>query len=166
MSRITELPPHWAKLAAAPPTLKQPTKKGGDLPASSSRPTKAVAGPETAEPVASNPLRSSAKRRKINKTESAYAAVLKGQQDRGEILRFTFEGIRLKWGHDENTGEAMNYKPDFCVVLNDRRIRCIEVKGAHIFDRDLVRFKGCRSEWRELEFEMHQWKKGEWKRIH
>lgn len=164
MSRITELPPHWQRLASNPPTLRQPTKKGGEalaLPVD-----KRTIGLDPAEPVASNPLRSSAKRRKINKTESAYAAVLKGQQDRGEILRFTFEGIRLKWGHDEKTGEAMHYKADFAVVLNDLRMRCIEVKGAHIFDRDLVRFKGCRACWPNIEFEMHQWKKGEWKRIH
>jgi hypothetical protein len=42
---------------------------------------------------------------------------------------------------------------------------CIEVKGPHIFDRDIVRFKGCRAEWPEFHFQMWQLKKGEWSRI-
>lgn len=124
-----------------------------------------------AEPVASNPIRSSAKfkRHKMNRTESAMAARLHAQQQRGEIEKFTFEGVRLKWGIDEKTGQAMNYKADFSVVRRDingvRTVALIEVKGAHIWSRDLVRFKGCRAEWPCFDFQMWQLKKGDWKKL-
>ncbi len=71
----------------------------------------------------------------------------------------------------------MVYTPDFVVfgmpVLNTEtggdvpsQLKFIEVKGAHIWAKDLVRFKGCRAEWPMFEFEMHQKKGGQWQRIH
>jgi hypothetical protein len=100
----------------------------------------------------------------MNGTESAFALKLEGMKRGGEILRFIFEGIRLKWGVDPNTGAAMHYKPDFFVLDRTLSWRCIEIKG-HTWDRDIVRFKGCRAEWPEFQFEMWQRKGGQWKRL-
>jgi hypothetical protein len=44
-------------------------------------------------------------------------------------------------------------------------LKLIEIKGAHIWDRDIVRFKGARAYWPEFQFEMHQKKNGIWTRI-
>jgi len=63
----------------------------------------------------------------------------------------------------------MNYKPDF---LNRHEMvkgkaKLIEVKGAHIYERDIVRFKGCAAEWGWLfRFEMWQWKEGAWTQLY
>lgn len=109
---------------------------------------------------------------RLNKTESEYARMLEAQQRRGDILEYRFEGVTLAWGADPATGKPMKYTPDFWVIESAFRqnayigdIRIIEVKGAHIFDRDIVRFKGCRAEWPRFRFEMHQKKQGEWRRI-
>lgn len=103
----------------------------------------------------------------MNKTEAEFSRILEAHKQRGEIQHFVFEGIRLAWGKDPETGRAMHYTPDFCITENDDTLRMVEVKGGHIFSRDLVRFKGCRAEWPQFQFEMHQKTRGEgWKRIH
>lgn len=104
---------------------------------------------------------------RMNKTETAYSLILEAMKRRGDIQEWRFEGLSLAWGADPATGKPMHYKPDFVVFLDSwQRVRLIEVKGPHIFDRDLVRFKGCRAAWPMFAFEMHQKKGGEWQRIH
>ena len=118
------------------------------------------------------------KRRRMTRPEREMELILSAQQDRHEIVSFRYEGIRLKWGEDPKTGEAMWYKPDFFVTLDDiegdtcrggpysKIFRCIEVKGPWISERDLVRFKGARAAWPCFEFEMHQRdKEGRWTRL-
>ncbi len=100
----------------------------------------------------------------MNKTESEYAQILEIQKKRGENQRWEYEGITLKWA-------GMRYTPDFVVFYRDiagfqPRLKFIEVKGGHIWDRDIVRFKGARAFYPEFQFEMWQKKKGEWKRLH
>lgn len=188
MSRLTELPPHWARLAAAPPTLKQPTMKGGDpscAPKTSNtwtskskpqKPPTKLAGKcgespqespnesaSNAAPSQFHPARAAAR---MNKTEAEFALMLEARKRSGEITDYRYEGMRLKWGEDPRTGEAMNYLADFVVIGKlSSHITLIEVKGAHIWDRDKVRFKGCRAAWPCFAFELHQKIKGEWKRI-
>ncbi len=111
------------------------------------------------------------RRGQMNKTETEFAMILEAMKRKGEILRYEFEGITLRWAD-------MKYTPDF-VVLYERNklVRCtiegeiistmycptlIEIKGGHIWDRDIVRFKGARAYWPEFQFEMHQKKKGSW----
>ncbi len=100
------------------------------------------------------------RRGKMNKTEAEFAMRLEAMKRAGEILRFEFEGITLRWAD-------MRYTPDFVVfwLSNDKTIpksaqriviKLIEVKGAHIWDRDIVRFKGARAYWPEFQFEMWQ----------
>jgi hypothetical protein len=107
-----------------------------------------------------------------NKTEREFSFILEAQKRKGEILRYEYQGITLRWFD-------MKYTPDWFVLGNPivtfdpesqkdiQRFpfRLIEVKGPHIWDRDIVRFKGARAYWPEFQFEMHQKKQGQWNRI-
>lgn len=102
---------------------------------------------------------------RMNKTEAEYGLILEAQKRRGEVDAYFYEGITLKWG------DTMRYTADFVVYRSPNPVTpstplLIEVKNAHIWDRDLVRFKGCRAEWKEyFDFEMWQKKAGSWTRI-
>lgn len=106
----------------------------------------------------------------MNKTEAEFALTLEAQKRAGEILRYEFEGITLRWSD-------MRYCPDFVVVSEGKlpaedeeafytflKFKLIEVKGGHIWDRDIVRFKGARAYWPEFAFEMFQKTKNGWNR--
>jgi hypothetical protein len=100
--------------------------------------------------------------RQMTQTELEFQAMLMAQQAHGEILKFRFEGIRLLWG------DGMSFKVDFVVQNLDRTIKLIEVKGARkLWKHELVRFKGCRAEWKDW-FEFEFWRKDEnalWNRL-
>jgi hypothetical protein len=59
----------------------------------------------------------------MNKTEAAYAALLEGRKQLGNIKWYVFEGITLKLAPDTR------YTPDFFVMEHDDTLHCIEVKG-------------------------------------
>lgn len=108
------------------------------------------------------------RRGNMNATESDFAMALEAQKRAGEILRYEFEGLTLRWAD-------MRYTPDFVVFpcgglvlqqLEPAPIKLIEVKGGHIWSRDIVRFKGARAYWPEFAFEMWQKTKQGWKRLH
>ena len=96
----------------------------------------------------------------MNKTETEYALILDAMKGFGQILRWEFEGITLRWAD-------MRYTPDFAVFVKTGEpvvgIKLIEIKGAHIWSRDVVRFKGARAYWPEFAFEMWQKTKSGWK---
>jgi hypothetical protein len=96
------------------------------------------------------------KPRAMNKTERRFADMLDARKRSGEILHWVYEGIRLKWGG------SMHYTGDFVVFNGNDCPTIYEVKGAHIRDRDIVRFKGARNEWPQFPMEMWQWKEGKW----
>src|SRR5262252_9651365 len=126
---------------------------------------KANAEPEGATPLPADETPRIRRGRGPNKTEREFGMFLEAEKRQGRILRYEFEGIRLKWGVHEKTGEAMFYKPDWFVVVARSgtvlfTFRCIECKGAHIWDRDVVRYKGARAEWPEFEFQFWQKKEG------
>lgn len=123
---------------------------------------------------------------KMTRPEREYGMILEAMKRRGEIVDYRFQGMALAWGRDCMTGLAMRYKCDWLVInqvlpvtavsgpysvtIGDTakpwaRLTLIEVKGAHIWSRDLVRFKGCRAEWPMFQFEMHQLVRGTWTRI-
>lgn len=102
----------------------------------------------------------------MNKTEKEFSWMLEAQKREGKILRWEYEGITVKWA-------GMRYTPDFVVCFSYSEVdrvstgfKMIEVKGPHIWDRDIVRFKGAKHYWPEFEFEMHQKTKNGWKRIY
>jgi len=82
-------------------------------------------------------------RRKMTQTELEFQALLSAQKEQGMILDFKFEGVRLPWG------DGMLFKSDFAVQQLNGAIALIEVKGKHIWKHAIVRFKGCRAEWKD-----------------
>lgn len=104
------------------------------------------------------------KHKGMNKTEKEFSWMLEAQRREGAIHRWIYEGITVKWA-------GMRYTPDFVVFLSSptegeawhTQVKLIEVKGGHIWDRDIVRFKGARDYWPEFEFEMWQKTKAGWK---
>ncbi len=103
----------------------------------------------------------------MNRTETEFSLILEADRIEGEIRRWEFEGITLRWAD-------MKYTPDFLVTIGTDfyiggrqivRFKLIEVKGAHIWDRDIVRFKGARAYYPEFQFEMYQKKGGIWKQL-
>lgn len=98
---------------------------------------------------------------KMNQTEREFEVILKAQLVQKLFLEFRTFGIRLLWGG------CMYYKPDFNVHQHNGRIKLIEVKGTQLWDRDIVRFKGCKAEWKKW-FDFEMWQKQEnksWLRI-
>lgn len=126
----------------------------------------------TAEaPVAAQKVQS-----RMNGGEARYSLILEAMKRRGEIIEWRFEGVKLAWGVDPTTGKPMYYTPDFYVtrratfedserLLVALPITLIEIKGPFIHPKDLIRFKGCRSDWPMFRFEMHQCVKGAWTQI-
>jgi len=105
----------------------------------------------------------------MNKTESEFAMILEAQKRAGEILRYEFEGITLRFAN-------VRYTPDFVVLEKWVRfgyrgacpIKFIEVKGPFIKgnrERAVERFRHARTYWPEFTFEMHQKTKDGWKQI-
>ncbi len=106
----------------------------------------------------------------MNKTESEFALRLEAQKRAGEILRYEFEGITLRFAN-------VKYTPDF--VVFDYAIaaaaksslvamRFIEVKGPFIKgnrERAVERFRHAKTYWPEFTFEMWQKKDGSWNQI-
>ena len=70
----------------------------------------------------------------LNKTEQAYADLLRLRQIAGEVAWFKFEGVKLRLG--DNTF----YSPDFAVMLTAGDIEMHEVKG-HWEDDARVKIK-------------------------
>lgn len=101
------------------------------------------------------------KRGLMNKTEAEFALILEGQRHSGQILRWQYEGITLRWG-------GLRYTPDFVVFHRAYIIKFIEVKGAWTggkFERAVERFRHARTYWPEFQFEMWQKQKAGWKQI-
>jgi len=90
------------------------------------------------------PTQSSARRRGImNATEADYSLGLEGMKRRGEMLRYEFEGFTLRWADMRYTPDVVVFSQQFKVLNPESsddfigpQIKLIEVKGAHIWDRD------------------------------
>ncbi len=116
------------------------------------------------------------RRGKMNKTETEYAMILEAMKRKGEILRYEFEGITLRFAN-------VKYTPDFVVFpiyvvkfenfkLTSRDpyypIKFIEVKGPFIKgnrERAVERFRHAKTYWPEFTFELHQKTKEGWKQL-
>ncbi len=106
----------------------------------------------------------------MNKTEAQYAMILEAMKRKGEILRYEFEGITLRFAN-------VKYTPDFVVFVRPRchdngcistSIKLIEVKGPFIKgnrERAVERFRHAKTYWPEFSFEMHQKSKDGWKQV-
>ncbi len=104
----------------------------------------------------------------MNKTESEYALILEAQKRSGQILRYEFEGVTLRFAN-------VRYTPDFVLFNNlgvedqpNSALTFIEVKGAFIKgnrERAVERFRHAKTYWPEFSFEMWQKKDGQWTQI-
>jgi hypothetical protein len=100
-------------------------------------------------------------KREMNNTEREFSFILEARKRTGEIVDWRFHAVKLLWGG------CMIYTADFAEYRVAAPIRLIEVKGLKIWDRDIVRFKGCKAEWQHwFDFEMHQREKGgQWNQL-
>lgn len=105
------------------------------------------------------------KAKEPNATEAEYGLILEAMKRKGEIVHYVFEGISLRWA------DGLRYTADYAVFAENARTRLIEIKGRQnkaIRRRDdaIVRFKGCRAEWKTY-FDFEMWEKGKdgWQRI-
>ncbi len=102
------------------------------------------------------------RRGKMNGVEAEFAVRLEAMKRAGEIIRYEYQGITLRWFD-------MRYTPDFIVAYHDPVLKWkfIEVKGPHIHYRQqaLARFKGARGFWPEFTFELHQKTRDGWRQI-
>ncbi len=104
----------------------------------------------------------------MNKTESEYALILEAQKRAGEILRYEFEGVTLRFAN-------VKYTPDFVVIYVDqlqnvcwKATKFIEIKGPFCKgnrERAVERFRHAKTYWPEFAFEMWQKKDGRWSQI-
>lgn len=95
-----------------------------------------------------------------NKTESDFGNILEARKARGEILFYAFEGINLRWG------DSMRYTTDFAIFFDCEPIKLIELKGGYRWQKDVIRYKGCKAEWKNFfQFEMWEKKNGAWTQI-
>ncbi len=100
----------------------------------------------------------------MNKTESEFALMLEARKRSGEILKYQFEGITLRFANVRLT-------PDFTVLSQGASCTClkfIEVKGPFIKgnrERAVERFRHAKTYWPEFSFEMWQKNRGGWEQI-
>ncbi len=107
----------------------------------------------------------------MNKTESEFAMILEAQKRAGQIQRYEFEGLTLRFAN-------VRYTPDFVVFghvgdvesgfFGDPFVKFIEVKGPFIKgnrERAVERFRHAKTYWPEFTFEMWQKKDGSWNQI-
>lgn len=69
-----------------------------------------------------------------SKAEARYAELLERQRRAGQIESWRYEAITLR------IGLGARYSPDFLVVMNDGRMRLVEVKG-HMKEAARVRLR-------------------------
>ncbi len=105
----------------------------------------------------------------MNETESEFALILEAQKRAGEIRRYEFEGMTLRFAN-------VKYTPDFVVFggpsnqrpFMPKQLKFIEVKGPFIRgnrERAVERFRHAKTYYPEFQFEMWQKKDGAWTQI-
>lgn len=104
------------------------------------------------------PKKSGKRRKEMNKTESEFARILDAKVARGEIDSWAYEELTLRWP------DGMRYTPDFVTVIDSGYLTTlIEVKGAHLWAKDVVKFRAARDKWGDrFKFEFWQKIDGVW----
>lgn len=96
---------------------------------------------------------------KMNKTEEKFAWFLEAQKRNNEIKYWGFEKIKLR------LGDNCWYNIDFMIIDNNDVLKLIEIKGGHIWEDSIVKFKTACTLYPFIKFEMHQYKNKQWKII-
>lgn len=133
----------------------------------SANPQLVAVQPTPSDAVQGNVARSSTSRRGVmNRTETEFSFMLEAQKRAGDILRWEFEAITLRFA-------SVRYTPDFCVwppaIAVSGQVKFVEVKGPYIkgkFERAIERFRHARTYFPEFIFELWQKTRAEgWKRL-
>ena len=105
------------------------------------------------------------KRREMNATEREFSLLLKRRVQEGEFSSVDYESLTLRWGEGAS---LLSYTPDFAAITlgafasDDLRgmlkITLFEIKGAHAWKQDIVRFKAARNHFINFDFQL--WEKG------
>lgn len=108
------------------------------------------------------------RRKEMNKTEERFAAfVLDPKVRQHDYESYEYEGLTLRWP------DGMRYTPDFVAIREVVGIGAkyplvsivlIEVKGAHQWAKDVVKFRAARDKWGHIyRFEFWTYQDGEWR---
>ena len=97
--------------------------------------------------------------RVMNVTERRYAEILTAEY---------YAGLHQGWEYEPDTltlGPRRKYTPDFKVWIDKLKnvYRYHEVKGAHIWPKNLTKLHWAAQKFATIEFRLCQWKNGEWK---
>jgi len=95
---------------------------------------------------------------RMNKTEAAYAEILKLSQLAGEVQWWAYEPLKFR------LAKRTSYTPDFMVWGSDGRLEAIEVKG-FLRDDAAIKFKVAREMYPWITWCMVIWKRGQWVEI-
>ena len=98
-------------------------------------------------------------KKKMTKIEEDFSWLLEMQKREGRIKYWGYEKIKLY------LGDNCWFTPDFMLKLHDDSLKLIEVKGAHIWEDSIIKFKTACEQYPFIKFEMHQYKNKRWKLI-
>jgi hypothetical protein len=101
-----------------------------------------------------------------NKTEAAFARRLEGQKAAGLIRDYWFEPMKLRLDNPD-FGRRCWFTVDYLIVNNDGSFTFAEVKGGHIWEDGLIKWKWAAERFASWgRWEMWQRRKGEFTLIH
>jgi len=90
------------------------------------------------------------------KTEQDYALRLRGLKAIGGIRSFTHQPKKLI------LARGCTYTPDFLVIRPDGLVEYHEVKGQHVWDDSIVKWKCAGERYRDCRFIWARWIDGQW----
>jgi hypothetical protein len=90
---------------------------------------------------------------KLNRTETRFLDILKARYPAPAVIRIM--PLRFLLGHD------CTYNPDF-MVSDGGKIIFYETKGAHIWAKNLIKFKAAARQFPEFAWILAQWKDDSW----
>lgn len=100
-----------------------------------------------------------------SKTEAEFELRLRVGKQQRSIISYEYETQRFKIGEARTSCGKVEYawySPDFCVVYPDGTVEQVEIKGGHIREAALVRFKTASMLYPRYRWAMWQKVKGEW----
>lgn len=97
----------------------------------------------------------------MSNAELEYAMILERMKREHEIESYKYEGVTLK------LADGCRFTPDFFVVVSALvlRLRFVEVKGKHVWEDSIVKFKVAREQNPWAEWQLHQRTKDGWYRL-
>jgi len=95
----------------------------------------------------------------MNKTEARYSLILEERKRRGAIDGWEFEALKLR------LERRCFYSPDF-LAWGAQGVEIAEVKGPHVREDSVIKFKLARRLFPWAAFYMMQWRDQQWRQIY